>query len=267
MFFAFSRLTKEVLVELRGHKNMAYLMPVKKIIVVLANSKKTGGRCLAGKELVRKGDAWEVRSWIRPVTSGKGGAVPLYLMTAGLGHVPKLLEIIEISFEKAVPTDDQPENWLLEMPVKPNLWKSIGMFELNEINKLVDKPIKLWDDDTDERRVRAGYTKTMLSPSSLYFIKPESIESVKIWSENDMYNTLKKRRRLAFRYAKIRHEFDIDDVDFAEKYYPQVPGVNHSPLYPKLENPKNTYVCVSLPPEFHGYQYKIAAAILEPPIN
>jgi hypothetical protein len=39
-------------------------------------------------------------------------------------HNPKLLEIIENPVAEHSPTPDQPENWLLEMPMKPNSRRS-----------------------------------------------------------------------------------------------------------------------------------------------
>ena len=83
---------------------------MRKTIVVLANSVKKSGRCLAGKDLVRFGDKWQVGKWIRPVGAPDGGEVPLYFMTRALGHDPQLLEIVEIPLDRAVPLPDQPEN-------------------------------------------------------------------------------------------------------------------------------------------------------------
>jgi len=42
-----------------------------KTIVVLANSVRSSGRCLAGKEVVWTGADWSVGGWIRPVPEPK----------------------------------------------------------------------------------------------------------------------------------------------------------------------------------------------------
>jgi len=85
-----------------------------KTIVVLANSVKKSGRCLAGKEVSRAGDDWKIGGWIRPVGSEAGGEVREYQMRLALGHDPELLEIVEIPVERACPLPDQPENWLIQ---------------------------------------------------------------------------------------------------------------------------------------------------------
>src|SRR5436190_9291503 len=94
-----------------------------KFIVVLANSVKSSGRCLAGKEVFDNGKTWNVGEWIRPVATKEGGELNAYLMSLALGHDPKLLEVIEIPFLKAAPLSCQPENWLIETPLKPKTWK------------------------------------------------------------------------------------------------------------------------------------------------
>ena len=74
-----------------------------KNIVVLANSVKRSGRCLAGKEVVSESGNWKIGQWIRPVATEAGAEIPVYSMRQALGHDPGLLEIVEIPFEKAVP--------------------------------------------------------------------------------------------------------------------------------------------------------------------
>lgn len=246
-----------------------YLMGIKKTIVVLANSKKTGGRCLAGKELILNGKTWNVGSWIRPVTDERSGAVPAYLMQNVLGHIPRPLEIIEIPFSKPVATDDQPENWLIETAAQPNSWAPRGFFPWSDIELLLDQPNILWHERESPRRVKAGYIQKMEKPASLYLIKPDQIENIKVWSERDGFNgTIKNRRRAYIRYAKTSHEFDIDDIDLQEKYYSKIPSLYEAAIFPKLGNPEETIVCVSLTPKFKDdNHYKIAAAFLEPPVK
>jgi hypothetical protein len=238
-----------------------------KTIVVLANSKKPGGRCLAGKELIQKSNGWEIGSWIRPVTMENSGAVPEYSMSLALGHLPRLLDIIEIPFVRYAPTPDQPENWLLDIPIKPNTWQFRGLFDSKEIKSLIDEPAEIWDDKTDSRRVVAGYPQKMSKPASLYLIKPEDILSISIWSEPNPFEPtkpIKRHRQAIIRYAGTSHSLDIDDVAFADKYYPKHPAPHDPPISVKLKNPKETLVCVSLTPEYRGKHYKIAAAFLEP---
>jgi hypothetical protein len=239
-----------------------------KTMVVLAISKKPGGRCLAGKELYWGNGAWEVGSWIRPVWTETSGALPEAEMAFAMGRLPRLLEIIEIPLARPVPMRIQPENWLIEMPVQPVSWKSRGMWNWNEIQRLVDRPDGLWNDHTDPRRVKSGYAATMRRPASLYLIKPQRILSLKAWSTTNRFDPtgVKRRRQAVLVYGGAVHELAIDDTDFENRYYPVFPELNAPPVCPKLRNPQETLICVSLALEhLDHFHYKIAAAFLEPP--
>ena len=242
---------------------------ISKTIVVLANSVKKSERCLAGKELMRLGNQWQVGNWIRPVGPTAGGEVPLHLMKRALGHDPKPLEIIEICLDRAVPLPDQPENWLLEKSFEAGSWKSAGQFKWEQASVLLDAPPGLWNDPASgPRRVKEGFPRAMKEPASLYFIKPEKIESISVWSEPSHPSAsypIKKRRVATIRYAGVRHECNIDDPRFAERYYPQFPALNEAAIQVRLSQPDSILVSLSLTGAFEGYHYKIAAAFFEPP--
>lgn len=68
-------------------------------IVVLANSNKPGGRCLAGIEL-------STGKWIRPVTNTANGAVPLARMQLDNQRYPELLDIIDLPLDATGPDFD-----------------------------------------------------------------------------------------------------------------------------------------------------------------
>jgi hypothetical protein len=238
-----------------------------KTIVVLANSVKKSGRCLAGKEVFRSGDGWKTGDWIRPVGTEDGGEISEYKMSLALGHDPALLEFVEIPMAKAVPHLDQPENWLIEAPSKGS-WKSHGKMKREHLELLLDKPKKLWhDSNTTARRVRSEFPRKMEKPASLYLLKPDKIESISVWSEPNNYPgayPVKRRRVLRIQHASVLHELDIDDPIFAKRYYPKFPSVKESAKDIALAKPDETVICVSLTGSFNGYHYKIAAAFFEP---
>lgn len=240
-----------------------------KLIIILANSVKSSGRCLAGKEVFDNGKEWKIGSWIRPVTTKEGGEISAYQMSQALGHDPKLLEVIEIPFSKAVPLPYQPENWLIETPLKKGAWISHGMIDWDETPSLLDQKPEMWHDSTDDdRRVREGFPENMKVPASLYFIKPDRINSVRVWTQRNTFpgaeRPTKGRRVFSVTHNGHSHDFEIEDPKFGEKYYPQFPGVNDPEKVIKLVNPKETLLCVSLAGRFHGHHYKIAAGIFEP---
>ena len=197
--------------------------------------------------------------------------MPLYSMRQALGRDPKLLEVLEIPFDSAVPLPDQPENWLLEKSFKAGSWRSVGHFEWAEMPKLLDTPPQLWSDPASGlRRVKEGFPRAMPVPASLHLVKPDKIESIRIWSERSHPSAdyeIKKRRVVTLRYAGVLHECDIDDPDFAARYYPKFPAINEPAIEIKLARPDTTLVCVSVTGAFLGHHYKIAAAFFEPPLE
>jgi hypothetical protein len=239
-----------------------------KLIVVLANSVKSSGRCLAGKEVFDNGKNWKIGGWIRPVATKEGGELSAYQMSRALGNDPQLLEVVEIPFSKAVPLPYQPENWLIETPLKPGTWKSHGMIAWEDAPSLLDQRPEMWHDPADEdRRVRKGFPERMKVPASLYFIKPDKINSVSVWTEHNTFpgaaKPTKRKRVFSVTHNGHVHDFEIEDPKFAEKYYPNFPRVNDPAI--EITLPKETLLCVSLTGPFHEHHYKLAAGIFEPP--
>jgi len=236
-----------------------------KTIVVLANSVKKSGRCLAGKEIVRTSNDWSVGNWIRPVSSHDGSEIPVYSMRQALGREPQLLEILEIPFDAPAPRPDQPENWLLP---RTGAWKSLGSVTFDDMHRLIDQPDNLWG--THMRYVEAGFPNHMAQPASLYLIQPDTIEPLRVWTEETIDGQGRPfdrhRRRVSLRYRGSFHEFDITDPQLQTRYYPKLPTKYEAPLSVQLHDPKQTTICVSLTPVWQGRHYKLAAAFHEPPV-
>jgi len=185
-------------------------------------------------------------------------------MIRALGCEPHLLEILEVPFERPVPQPDQPENWLL---FSSGTWKSVGSFTFSDLPKLIDEPDGLWGSYL--RYVEAGFPQRMSQPASLYLIQPESIASLRIWTEQTIdaqgrhYD--RHRRRITLKYRDAFHEFDITDPELQKRYYPKLPATHEPSLSIVMRAPQQTAVCVSLTPVWQGRHYKIAAAFIEPP--
>jgi hypothetical protein len=240
---------------------------MKKTIVVLANSVKRAGRCLAGKEMLWDGSNWKSGNWIRPVSTAQGGEVSVAQMVKELGREPSLLEIVEIPVSSFVPLPDQPENWLLD---SGSQWRRVGTLDWQQAMALVDQPHQLWDEGRGWRRVAQGYVQRMGQPASLYLIKPEEIVSIEVWTEPNPFEpppAVKRHRLAKIRYGGLVHEFDITDPAFADRYYPIFPAVGTDRRKITLSAPSETLVCVSLTPEYKGHQYKLVAAFVEPPLK
>lgn len=210
------------------------------------------------------GDRWQVHEWIRPVGTAAGAEISLPLMNRSLGREPRLLEVIEVPFERQVRLPDQPENWLVDTTQS---WNSLGDFPWSDVDGLIDSPPMMWD-NSGSRRLPEGFPQRMEKPASLYLIKPDELVSIQVWAEPNPFEpppAVKRHRQVHLRYAGVVHDLDITDPEFGRQYYPNFPAPNAPTLTINVARPSETLVCVSLTPEFRGYHYKLAAAFISPP--
>jgi len=208
-------------------------------LIVLANSIKESERCVAGKDL-------QTGRWVRPVATPEGAAIPRHrtVVASPAGNFPaKPLQIARIPFDTKAPLPRQPENELLA----EGLWRLQGTFDRQRLDALVDTPESLWGRDT--RRVTCGPMPSDSSDTpSLYLVQLPRIELV---VENNWHGN--KRLRAHFRYRSIPYAMTVTD-----------PALSKLRIHPvgTWFTGENRYVTLSLGMPFHGYRYKIVAAIL-----
>ena len=82
-----------------------------KRILCLANSRKGGDRCIAGREILPDG---RPGPWVRPVSSRANEAVSKRERRYRDGSEPRLLDVVDVPVIKAHPSEYQSENWLLD---------------------------------------------------------------------------------------------------------------------------------------------------------
>lgn len=239
-------------------------MSASKAIVILANSVRSGHRCVAGKELVRDGDSWEVGKWVRITDPGtKDGSVRYELTRCRGGEEVQVLDVVEVPMQKPVGHEDHPEDWFVDTSQR---WTHLTRLPVEELSRIADSPIDLWRDGGDGRSVPEGYVQKMGGPSTLFLIENPLNARVSFWKERgasgrDSSDTIEKvRMRLTCTYGGLSHVFDITDPNFTERYHLFDRAESREQTM-RLENP--LHVCVSLTRPWNGRQYKIAATIFE----
>ncbi len=146
-------------------------MNYRKNIVCLANSRKPGGRCVAGKEVVKGGYG----KWIRPVSVRPTAEISLYERQYEDGGDPEILDIIDIPMMAAVPRVYQTENHMIDAE---NYWTKVGTLPWGEIDGLADTPPILWGNgDSTYHGSNDRITPTVASTyhNSLWLIRPTHI--------------------------------------------------------------------------------------------
>ena len=113
-------------------------MPYVKRIVVLANSYKTGGTCIAGKEVLAAGYG----GWIRPVSERAGEELSWSEAQYRRGQRPKLLDVIDVPvLGPSAGRSHQAENHLIDAARR---CVRVGQHPVEAVAELRDEPETLW---------------------------------------------------------------------------------------------------------------------------
>lgn len=213
-------------------------------IIILANSAKKGGHCVAGKDI-------KTGEWIRPVSTIYGGELSreqVTLRSHNYEWVAKTLNKVIINFHYHTPLSNQPENHLINLsPWKPNF-----KFNRKNLDKYLDTPEHIWmysskQDRVDYRLFEHGLIQ---NHQSLYLIKVELI------TYSVVLNTQGKQRlKGKFIYNDFEYTFPVTDPVYW-KY-------KNAPLgHTFIETDK--YLCLSLGEKFEatGECFKLIAAVI-----
>lgn len=224
-------------------------MPMVKRIVCLAISRKTGGLCVAGKELINGQPA----GWIRPISDRKDEEVSIEECRYENGGQPELLDIIDVPLIEPRPKNPQRENWLLD----PNFhWKKEGTVNSCDLKQFIDPVDQLW---INESSTVNGLNDRILGPScnglndSLYFIKVDKL-FISVFRPGQNYGDCKRRVQGRFHYCSTEYRLWITDPEYERAYLAKPDGI--------YEVGKQ-YLTVSLAGNDDGHCYKLIAAVIQ----
>lgn len=220
-------------------------------IVCLANSKKHGGRCVAGKDL----SAGQNRRWIRPVSARPSAEISLDERRYENGQEPHILDIIDIPMIAPVPRVHQAENHMID---DQSYWVRAGSLAWNDLAPLVDSPETLWT-NTNDATFHGRYDRILQATAavhhdSLVLIKPEEL-TIRVLTPGAAFNNPKRAVRADFVYRGVNYDLMVTDP-VVETLFLARPNGNYA-----IE--QDVYFCVSLA-EAHtdGYCYKLVATII-----
>ncbi len=230
-------------------------MPYEKTIVCFANSRRPGGRCVAGKELIGE----EFGEWVRPIGNGQTEIISEEDRRYEDGTDPAILDVIRIHMSQPNPTFHQTENHLIDDSfywerVDTATWQDA----LNAVDE-IDGPLwqngdSTWHGQNDKVAENLAHQ----NPNSLLLIRPDNIQIHVAKEDRGTYGPPRRKVRTSFNLNGIDYKLSLTDPKVERPY---------------LLMPDNTYpiedaiFCISLSGIFKGYAFKLAAGMILPNTN
>ena len=224
--------------------------PTVKRILCLANSRKRGGRCVAGKVMQSDGRSG---GWLRPVSAREDEEVSPQERRYADGGEPRILDVIDVPLLSPRPKTYQRENWLLD----PNrCWAKVGQAAWNDLRSIIDRDEPLWINGHSARNGlndRVPLAKTAAINNSLRLIKVDAL-TITV-SEPARPSADFPILRGSFNYLGDEYRFRITDPTSESgslnlSYGDYCVG--------------ERYLVISLGEPFEGHAYKLIATIIKP---
>ena len=223
-----------------------------KRIICLAKSRKTGGYCIAGKEILSDDS---VGQWIRPVSSRKDEEISAYECRFENRNGPELLDIIEVPINNHTPNCFQCENYLIN---DEYYWCKTGEYEYHDLRRIRDNPPVLWPPhDSSYYGLRDRVMECFSSNlnDSLYLITPDSL-SIQVKTEGKEFGNPRRRVRARFLYKSTEYMFPVTDPTIEQEFLQK-----ENDIY-SIDSPTRIYMCVSIGLPYENYCYKFVASII-----
>lgn len=224
-------------------------MPTVKRILCLANSRKTGGRCIAGRE--RTGN--QTGPWIRPVSDRPHREVSAEERRYEDGSYPLVMDIIDIPMVAARPHAYQQENWLLDPDY---YWERRGRAGWQDLAALADPPAILWRNGFStyhgaHDRVPVDQATTLTS--SLRLLRTDRL-TLSVFAPGATFGNPKRKVYGRFHHAGTEYRLQVTDPVYEDAYLAKPNGEYHL---------QESYLTISLGEPWDGFSYKLIAAIIE----
>ena len=167
-------------------------------IICLANSRKTGGRCVAGLRT-------DGRGWIRPVSSCVNGELLILHYTYEDGRQARVLDVVDIEFAEPKPSVYQPENWLIDDAFYWTLVRRpASKTELNLVLENITAGPLVFGDARD--RVPLSTLQGTPIDQSLVLVEPEDV----LWHKT---TNIKGKTQIRTRFALGGVNYDLGVTD------------------------------------------------------
>lgn len=217
-----------------------------KTIACFANSRKTAGRCIAGKEW-RDGKPGD---WVRPVSTRPTHEISEEERRYENGHDPQILDILRLPCDVHQPLPHQRENHVIDPEY---YWEKQGHLSWNDIHGWLDNPDTLWGLG---QRSYAGLNNRVAvgqeNGASLFLVSVERLRLL-VGRKAPEYPDSKRAVRGEFGYKGVTYRMDVTDPVVERNFLTRDDG-QYDITSPVL--------CISLGDSYQGHFYKLIAAVL-----
>lgn len=224
---------------------------ITKKLLVLANSTKSRGRCVAGIEILSETpEGIEYGEFIRPIdATQKEGALRISTTTID-GHMVKPLDLVEMEVRKHAEDPNHPEDWII---YQGSYWRHKGRLSSDRLEELPHSAEDIWG---KRKAIEPGTAKATVQVIKTAHRLTASGRAV----NHSGYTKIDKR--LHFNGLDI----SITDTEFIENHQ-----LDHliDDNGKEVEISEGSYIVLSLTPPFEPYncgtkyQYRVVAAIIE----
>lgn len=228
-----------------------------KKIVVLANSRKHSGRCLAGKEVSQSLDGTlNVGAWMRPISGRPGHELSELDRRLSDGQDPRLLDVVGFPTIKYCPTSFQTENWLIS---DDYFWIKYGHLNWDQALQLIDRPNELWVNGHStynglNDKIPLDIVNQLNNSILLIHLNSVTITS---FSPGADFGNPKRRVQACFQYHGVRYSLWVTDPLIERRYISRDVSVELGECLMAIS--------VSEPHDTNGKSncYKLVASIIE----
>lgn len=230
-----------------------------KLLVVLANSRRSLNRCIAGQELIPYAGSYRLGGWLRPVSGSGDGELHIHERRLEDGGEASILDLVEVPVREAAPLPEQPENWV----VSPDrCWRRVRRMSPQLLPLLMDRPEDLWL-EPGAPRDRVGQQWLMAHPpaQSLYLIRPERL-CLRLEHFIPIFGQPLRKYRAIFRYRGVDYNLSLTDPRIRQRCAQEFPAPGYHQTI-ELDKAARYYLCISLARAWNGCHYKLVAALID----